>query len=80
MTEYNVHTALSCFIGHERISEHQLTQYLKRVHLYNVTLQMLVEDGWLEFHENDDRYSGNTEFLDDGYYTLTTKAKEELRH
>lgn len=72
LAEYNVHTVLSPFQQHDRISSHQLTEYLKKHHPH-ITPEMLVNDGWLIYHQTEDGlWKGEV------YYSLSDKAILEL--
>jgi|GEM_PF-2020380 len=62
-----------------RITPHTLKVQIESIGDTTITPSFLVSSGYLVFHEHDDRCTGVQSFMDDGYYTLTSKAKELLK-
>ena len=57
----------------------------KRVNEYNIkkstqlSVDELVNEGYIAYCLQDKRYEGAAAFMDDGYYVFTSKAKEAIR-
>ena len=71
-----VSRALMPFLKHERISPRQLKNHLENCGLSHITLQQMVDEGWLERHQCKDGTLWNGET----YYTLTDRAIYALTH
>ena len=74
-----IHQLLMPYATSSRVTPHTLQSKTSSVANTTITLSFLVESGYLIFHEHDDRCTGVQIFMDDGYYTLTSKAKELLK-
>lgn len=77
--EHLIHQILMPYATASRITPHTLQSRISSVATTAITLSFLVESGYVIFHEHNDRCTGVQIFMDDGYYTLTSKAKELLK-
>lgn len=70
------------FSGLERVDA---GLFQKRIESFNenhsmkISIDELIEDGYAIFYADDERYTGAARFMNDGYYVLTSKAKQAIR-
>lgn len=48
-------------------------------HSIKLSIDELIEEGYVIFYADDERYTGAARFTNDGYYVLTSKAKQAIR-
>lgn len=70
------------FSGLERVDA---GKFQRRIEEFNercsvkLSIDELIEDGYVIFYADDERYTGAARFMNDGYYVLTSKAKQAIR-